>query len=172
MRELVSSTILDRNLGRGHTHPVPSTLRARVALFLLIGAFLIPVVLTTLRGLTHVLTCEETVREPFAFQIVPGADPIQISTGLIRRGEPETLCGGLSVQLSARSRDQHTIALQVPITNESPHPWNGTVLLQLGGTSLPVDIGSVEPGGTESDTLLLDLDPGMHELSGSLLIGP
>ena len=151
---------------------MPTTLRARVALFLLIGAFLIPVVLTTLRGLTHVLTCEETVREPFAFQIVRGADPIQISTGVIRRGEPQTLCGGLLVQLSATSRGEQRIALDVPITNRSPHPWNGTVLLQLGETSLPVDIGSVEPGGTETDTLILDLDPGMHELSGSLLIGP
>lgn len=151
---------------------MPTTLRARVALFLLVGAFLIPVFLTTLRGLSHVLTCEDTVREPFAFQIVRNADPIQISTGVIRRGEPQTLCGGLLVHLSARSESDRRIALDVPITNDSPHPWNGTVLLQLGDTSLPVDIGSVEPGATETDTLILDLDPGMHELSGSLLIGP
>ena len=151
---------------------MPSTLRARVALFALIGAFLIPVFATTLRGLTHVLTCEETVRETFAFQIVPGADPIQISSGVIRRGEPQTLCGGLRVHLAADSRGPSRIALTVPITNESRHPWQGTVLLRLEQTALPVDVGRVEPGETRSDTLVFDLDPGLHEVSGSLLIGP
>jgi hypothetical protein len=151
---------------------VRSTLRARFGLLALVGIFLIPLLLTALRGLTHVLTCERQVQTPFAFRVQPGAEPVLLSTGVIRRGEPETLCGGLLVQLSARSEAEDRIAVTVPITNGSPHPWNGTVLLRLGDTSLPVGVGSIRPGETQADTLVFRLDPGLHEVTGSLLIGP
>jgi hypothetical protein len=35
-----------------------------------------------------------------------------------------------------------------------------------------VDIGSIGPGGSASDTLDIKLSTGSHELGGSLLIGP
>ena len=155
---------------RGDTWDVPSALRSRVALFALLGSFLIPVFLSSLRGLTHVLTCEERVETPFTFQIVPGAEPILVSSGPLQSAR--TLCGGLSVDLLARSAGDNRIGIEVPIRNESRSPWHGTVLLKLGEISLPVDVGEVASGETESDTLIVDLDPGLHRVSGSLLIGP
>jgi hypothetical protein len=141
-----------------------------VALFAIVGSFLIPVFLSSLRGLTHVLTCREQVETPFTFQIVPGAEPIQVSSPGDQR--PASVCGGLSVDLLARSAGANRIALEVPITNASRSTWHGTVLLRLGGIDLPVNVGEVESGETRSDTLVVDLEPGTHRVSGSLLIGP
>ena len=44
--------------------------------------------------------------------------------------------------------------------------------LKLGGTSLPVDIGEVAAGETETDEVSLKVGPGSHQLASSLLIGP
>ena len=150
---------------------MPSTLRARVALFALLGVFLIPVVISSLRGLTHVLTCRDPVETPFSLRIVPGAEPVLVSSQLLRRDEPRLLCGGLAVDMRARAVDGR-VAMEVPITNHSPHPWHGTVLMRLGATSLPVDVGEVPPGGMGTDEVVFDLAPGLHEVGGSLLIGP
>jgi hypothetical protein len=173
--------MLDEAEGRFH-HPltrasaaatlehVPSALRARVALFALVASFLIPVFLSSLRGLTHVLTCRQQVATPFRFQIVPGAEPIQLASP--GGAAPQQVCGGLSVDVFPRSAGESRIAIEVPIRNDSDSTWHGTVLLRLGNIDLPVNVGKVESGSTGSDTLVVDLDPGLHEVSGSLLIGP
>jgi hypothetical protein len=166
---------------------VTSILRHRAALFALFGVMLIPVATSTLRGLTHVLTCEEEVATPFALIIEEQKEPTVISATTIERGEvPQTpsqaapparsgrLCGGLSVDLSARTLGPGSgkVAMTVPITNHTAFPWQGTVLFQVGRASIPVDVGEVLPGKTGSDEIQLDLGPGDHELTGSLLIGP
>ena len=164
-----------------------SNLRHTAALFALFGVMLIPVATSTLRGLTHVLTCEEEVTTPFALIIQGRQEPTVISSTTIERGEvpPETpgeviqeplgrLCGGLSVDLTARTLGPGSgkVIMTVPITNHTEFAWQGTVLFQVGETSIPVDVGEVPPGGTGSDEIQLDLGPGDHDLTGSLLIGP
>ena len=151
---------------------MPSTLRARVAVLVFSGALLIPALMTSLGGLTHVLTCEERVETPFTFQILPGQDPVLLSSQVITRGEPSLLCGGLSVDLSARVESRHSVTVDVPITNRSKHVWHGSVVLRLGDTTFPVGVGEVRPGSTEVDTVTFELDEGTHEFSGSLFIGP
>ena len=60
----------------------------------------------------------------------------------------------------------------LPITNTSRYLWRGTVELHIDNTSIPVDIGEIPSGRTATDTVDFKLDPGSHELEGSLLIGP
>ncbi len=74
--------------------------------------------------------------------------------------------------MAARAADVNKIEMTFPITNTSRSLWRGTVKLQLGKTSLPVAIGEIRAGETEHDSIELRLDPGTHELSGSLLVGP
>jgi hypothetical protein len=151
---------------------MPSTLRARVAIFVFTASLLIPALLTSLGGLTHVLTCEERVETPFTFQIVPGQDPILLSSQVIMRDDPPLLCEALSVDLTARSRSAERVAVDVPITNHSEDAWHGTVLLELAGTTFPVGVGEVPPGSTEVGTVDFQLDEGSYEVAGSLFIGP
>ena len=70
---------------------MPSILRSRVALAALIGVFLIPIVGTSMRGLTHVLTCEDQVETPFTVVIDEGAAPIVLSSRQLTAGEDEGL---------------------------------------------------------------------------------
>lgn len=151
---------------------MPSTLRARIAIFVFTASLLIPALLTSLGGLTHVLTCRERVEQPFTFQIVPGQDPILLSSRVIVREEPPLLCGALTVDLAARSLSADRVVVDVPITNHSDDPWHGTVLLELAGTTFPVGVGEVPPGSTEAGSVDLTLDEGSYEVSGSLFIGP
>ena len=63
--------------------------------------------------------------------------------------------------------------LTLAITNGSDYGWRGSVRLDLGGTTIPVDIGHVGPGETASETFEVRLDSGRtYEVAGSLLIGP
>jgi hypothetical protein len=151
---------------------VPSILRSRAALAVMLGAFLIPIGMSSLRGLTHVLTCDDEVTTPFTLIVPERGEPTVVSSTIIERGQEGGLCGGLFVNPQARAEGTGRVAMTLPIQNRTEFPWQGTVKLVLGDITVPVGIGEIPAGKTESDTVHLDLDPGSHEISGSLLIGP
>lgn len=151
---------------------MPSILRSRIALFVMLGAFLIPVATSSLRGLTHILTCRENAETPFSVVIPERGDPLVTTSTRLRRGEEKGLCGGLAIDLGARLAAEGKLALVVPITNNTEEHWLGTVQLRLDSLSIPVNIGGIAPGETERDVVTIRLDPGTHEVTGSLLIGP
>ena len=166
-----------------------TSLRSRVALLLLLGVLLIPITTSSLRGLTHILTCEGQSNTPFAIAVPKkgsGEDPtVSSSTRIERPGKKdqkgsespkrtsETLCGGLALTMAAELGDNEDVAMILSIENRTANLWRGTVSMLLEGTTIPVRIGEVKPGGTESEKVELNLDPGsQRELTGSLLIGP
>lgn len=138
----------------------------------MMGAFLIPIVTSSLRGLTHVLTCQEQARTPFSLTIDETGDVVVITSEKFERGGEQTLCGGLVLDMGARLGDVGEVAMQLTVINRSPYTWRGTIELAIGDTTVPVDIGEIPAGGSGADTVPLSLDPGVHELTGSLLIGP
>lgn len=137
------------------------------------AAFLIPIATSSLRGLGHILTCREAAETPFTLAIPPPelGPPQILSSNRVSRDE-QGLCGGLLLEMAARIEGQHTISMVVGITNESKFPWKGTIQLQLGDTPIPVGIGEIPANSTREDAVEFDLEPGTHELEGSLLIGP
>ena len=151
---------------------MPSALRSRLALFALLGAFLIPIGMSSLRGLTHVLTCKEAAETPFTLITPEGMEPQLLSSSRITADTEEFLCGGLSLNMGARSQGPGRVDMILPITNHSEYLWQGTVTLVVGDTSIPADIGKIPAGETRTDTLELTLEPGELEVNGSLLIGP
>lgn len=151
---------------------MPSALRSRLALFALLGAFLIPIGMSSLRGLTHVLTCKESAETPFTLITPEGEEPQLLSSSRITADTEEFLCGGLSLNMGARAQGPGKVDMILPITNHSEYLWQGTVTLVVGDTSIPADIGKIPAGETRTDTLELTLDPGELEVNGSLLIGP
>jgi hypothetical protein len=155
---------------------MPSILRSRLALFAMLGAFLIPIAMSSLRGLTHVLTCKEASATPFTLMLFEDQDPLFLSSTRIEADDEEFLCsdgsGGLTLNMGAKTLDDGGVAMVLPITNHSEHVWRGTVTLQVAGTSIPASIGEIPAGETATDTLELNLDPGTTEVDGQLLIGP
>lgn len=145
---------------------------SRVWVLVLVGVFLIPVGLSSLRGLTHVLTCSEQIGTPFTLIVEESGSPTLLSSRVIERDDERGLCGGLVVELSAAATPDGQVAITVPVTNASEATWRGTIQLSLGGTRIPVAVGRVGPGQTEVDTVELRLPVGAHELDGQLLIGP
>ena len=136
---------------------------------LLFGVFLIPITVSSLRGLTHVLTCDEDVRTPFTVE-TGGSDSIT-SSARFTRGEPVALCGGLRLNMRVGPLEPGKVRVTLPITNESENAWKGSVELNLGGTTVPIDIGEIKAGATETDTVDVKVDD-VTEIEGSLLIGP
>lgn len=139
---------------------------------MLLGVFLIPIAMSSLRGLTHVLTCEENVEAPFSVLVAEDGSAVVTSSASGQAGGDTGLCGGLSVDLRARAKPEGRLDLTVLVTNDSSYPWQGTVDLSLNRTVIPVAIGRIDPTETGEDTVAFHLDPGTHELSGSLLVGP
>ncbi len=151
---------------------MPLALRSRLALFALLATFLIPIGLSSLRGLTQVVICEEEQRRPFTLVIPERGNPTLATSTFLERGKQQRLCGSLELNMQARPRGRDKVEMLLPITNTSRFLWRGTVRLQLGQTSLPVAIGEIPAGPTARDEVEFRLDPGTHDLSGSLLVGP
>lgn len=151
-----------------------SLLRARFGLILLLATFLIPIGVSGLRGLTHVLSCSSSVATPFTINIRPDGVPTIASSSTITRDDDSSLCGGLIVDLAARGSSRK-VDMIVIITNRTHRPWQGTVQLNLGGQrqlSYPVRIGSIPALQVRRATVTLELPNGLTDIDGKLLIGP
>lgn len=154
------------------TAPVPALLRTRLALVAMFVVFLIPVTQSTLRGLTHVLSCTERVDTPFQVVLLEGEEPIVTGSSVITAGEDPTLCGGLAVQIGAGPSESADIDVIVTVENQSDTDWYGTVEIDVVGVRVPVDIGRIGAGSTAEERISLSLPEGVTEFGGSLLVGP
>jgi hypothetical protein len=139
---------------------------------MLLGAFLIPITVSSLRGLTHVLTCDEDVRTPFTINIPEVGQPSITSSATFTREDIQGQCGGLFLNMRVGASTPEKIKVVLPIENRSEHTWQGSVSLKLGKTTVPVEIGEIKAGETAEDTIDVNVDPGTTEIAGSLLIGP
>ena len=157
---------------------MPSALRAQVALIGLLGVLLIPIGTSSLRGLTHILTCQESAATPFTIQVPEdGPASIQSSTTIERNPDgsvpDRSVCGGLTLDLSMGSEREDRADVTLSITNASDYGWRGSVRIKLDDIDIPIDIGSIGAGETATDTFQLSLDEGSsYEIKGDLLVGP
>ena len=147
-------------------------LKARVAFFAMFGIFLLPVGFSSLRGLTHVLTCEEESDVPFTMVVGEGASPTIITSDEISPGEPTGYCDGLTLDMRAGRASGDKVEMVVAVTNRSQSFWKGSVGLNFGSQSVPVSIGGVPAQTTRTETVRLNLGPGSHDLAGTLFVGP
>ena len=151
---------------------MPQILRSRLALVGLFGIFLIPLGLSSLDGLTHVTTCRAGTRAPFTLEVPERGDPLVTSAATLTPADANGLCGGLALDLAVGPDRPGHVRVTLPITNNTRHTWRGSVKLVVGGTSVPVGIGEIEPGETRADSVSVKIGPGTHEVGGTLLIGP
>jgi hypothetical protein len=157
---------------------MPSALRAQVALIALFGVLLIPIGTSSLRGLTHILTCQEAAAAPFTIQVPEDGPPSIQSSSTIERDPdgsiPDTsVCGGLTLDVLIGSETEDRANVTLSITNGSEYGWRGSVQMQLDEIDIPIDIGEIGSGETASDEFELRLDEGStYEIQGDLLIGP
>lgn len=149
---------------------MPGTLRSRIALLAAAAAFFLPVLASSPRGLTHLLTCSEASQTPFSIVIRPGLHPVLATS---EQGESgPTLCGGLTLDMRAGVRGPETVTMHVLLTNKTAHPWRGTVAMTVGALQVPLPLGRIGPGATASAAVDLHLLPGAHSFDGALLLGP
>jgi hypothetical protein len=157
---------------------MPSALRAQVALIGLLAVLLIPIGTSSLRGLTHILTCRERSATPFTVQVPEDGPPVILSSTVIERdpgGEVVSaeVCGGLTLDLVMGSRVENRADVTLRITNSSEYGWRGSVQLRLGDINIPIDIGKIDAGTTATDDFEVRLDAGRtYEIVGNLLVGP
>jgi hypothetical protein len=157
---------------------MPPALRAQVALIGLLSVLLIPIGTSSLRGLTHILTCRKEIGTPFSVLVDKEGPPVVLSSATIRPGDkshprPDDVCGGLSLSLQMGGRVQDRADVTLSATNHSKYGWRGSVQLRLDNTAIPVRIGAVEPGQTREDTFEVKLHSGKtYQIAGSLLVGP
>jgi hypothetical protein len=157
---------------------MPSALRAQVALIALLGVLLIPIGTSNLRGLTHILTCQEAAAAPFTIQVPEEGPPsIQSSATIVRNPDgsvpDQSVCGGLTLDVSIGATEEDHADVTLAITNGSEFGWRGSVQVQLDDIDIPIDIGKIDAGETATDEFQLRLDAGStYEIEGDLLIGP
>lgn len=151
--------------------------RNQLAIAALLGIFLIPLGMSSLRGLTHVLTCEEEVATSFTVNL-DGEVPVVLSATRLAVDQATLLCRALDIDVAAAALDDRQVELTFVVTNDTEIRWNGTVALDLSDAgltesiSLPITIGSVEAGSTSTETVSVRIREGTYEFSGTLLVGP
>ena len=157
---------------------MPSALRAQVALITLLGVLLIPIGTSSLRGLTHILTCQQAAAAPFTIQVPEDGPPSIQSSNVIERNPDgsvpdRSVCGGLTLDVTIGSSEEDRADVTLAITNASEYGWRGSVQLQLDAVDIPIDIGEIAAGETATDDFELRLDAGSsYEIQGDLLVGP
>ena len=157
---------------------MPSALRAQVALIALLGVLLIPIGTSSLRGLTHILTCQEAAAAPFTIQVPEEGPPLIQSSQVLERNPDgsvpdNSVCGGLTLDVFMGSEREDRADVTLSITNASEYGWRGSVQLKLDAVDIPIDIGEIDAGETASDSFELRLDEGSsYEIEGDLLVGP
>jgi hypothetical protein len=151
---------------------VPAILRSRLALLGLLGIFLIPLGMSSLDGLTHVITCREGTRAPFTLELPARGDPVVASAATLTPEDANGLCGGLMLDMAVGADRPGRVRVTLPITNNTRYTWRGSVKLEVRGASVPVGIGEIAPGETKADSVSVKIGPGTHEVDGTLLIGP
>lgn len=150
---------------------MPAGFRLLVARVLLLGVFLIPVGLSSLQGLTHLLTCREQVAAPFQVFLIDGRAVVTAAQELAPGGSG-LLCAGLEVDLAAAVVGPGQVEVTIPIRNATEVDWRGSVELDVAGVRIPVDLGQVDAGETRRRQVTLTLPDGTVEFSGALLVGP
>jgi hypothetical protein len=143
-----------------------------LALIGILGAFLIPIWISSMRGVTHVVTCQEATDVPFSVVLNANGVPLVSSAATFTREDTSALCGGLHLDMRVGRTDDRTLAMTLPIRNDTRQAWEGTVKLDLGSVDIPVRIGRIPAGETRQRTLKFNVDPGSTEINGSLLLGP
>jgi hypothetical protein len=141
-------------------------------MIMLLGAFLIPIVTSSLNGLTHVLTCRQQAEVPFTVITPPRGQPTVVSSSTLIRGQPEGVCGGLVFDLGVGSAGPGKVRLDLPITNKTDFDWHGTERLRMGPTVIPIKIGEIRHGQTRRAGVVVNVTSSQLELKGSLLLGP
>lgn len=176
----------------GYLAHMVTVLKHRLALAVLVGVLVIPLLSVNNAGLSHLLFCETAVAQAFAVGSSEddgeGA-PITSSTQLDRDDEPDAeadgateltevteVCEGVRAAVSAQPLTDDRVRLTVTIHNDSELPWRGSVGLAAEGESNSADLtatlGEVAPGSSESASLELRVLPGQTEIAGKLLLGP
>jgi hypothetical protein len=151
---------------------MPRGLRSKIALVVLLGAFLIPIGTSSLRGLTHVLTCSDPEEVPFTLVNPEGGPPVIASSATLTRGADRGVCGGLVLDVGAQPGRHDRVNVQLTIANATAEDWQGTVKLKVGDTTVPVGIGRIKARATAVDTVEVRVKPGSTDVQGSLLVGP
>lgn len=148
----------------------------RLPLLVLAVVFLIPVGTSSLRGLTHLLTCADEVGTFVSVTpgLEPGEPPTVLSSRLLEAGEDPLICEALVVELAIGEHDEASGAVEliVDVTNTSQTDWRGTIRLEVGTTPIPLAVGRVAAGQTERATAWVRGRDGQVEIEGELLIGP
>ena len=151
---------------------MPTSLRARFAFTIILGVFLIPTTLSSLRGLTHVITCAQPNTQPFTISTSRAGASVITSSAVLTRARPAVLCGGLVLNIGVRSERPGFVRVVMPITNRSKFTWRGTVRLAIGRASVPISVGEIRPRSTTTRTVEVRVKAGETHLDGRLLVGP
>lgn len=150
--------------------------RHRAPLALLAVLFLIPVATSSLRGLTHILTCTDEVGTSISISpgLEPGEPPTLLSSQALVAGEDPLICQALEVELSIGAFDDQTgdTELLVAVTNRSELDWRGTIQLSIAGTRVPIAVGEISAGETVTATPTVRTGSEQIDVEGQLLIGP
>ena len=150
--------------------------RHRAPLAVLALVLLIPIGTSSLRGLTHILSCDEGIGT--SITIVPGLEagepPVLLSAQTLDAGDDPLICGALEVDMALDGYDEDTdqVDLVVAITNRSELDWRGTTRLELGAAQVPLSLGAIPAGERVEERARVRASGDQFAIDGALLIGP
>jgi hypothetical protein len=153
---------------------------SRLALWMLLGSFLIPLGTTNLRGMHHLVSCIEEIDQTFSVTTVnrPGSsdptDRIAIITGSTSevRQPPTGKCAAVEMNMRVRTDRKGFLLITLPVSNLTDRGWMTSVILQLDGLKTSVPIGRIAAGQQVTKQIRVRLTQDLESITGTLLVGP
>lgn len=165
-----------------------TVLKHRIALAVLVGVLVIPVLTSNLGGIGQLLACTAVIEQPFALAGQSEESPQVTSSRQVTRedetivefegadGDAVALCEGVTASLSAVPIDDQRVRLDITIVNDSDAPWRGTMGVDAVSSEIDANvtrpIGDVPPGGSGTGSLELRVPEGQTDIAGTVLLGP
>lgn len=152
-----------------------SAFRRHAALACLFGILLIPLSVSSLGGLTQIVTCRDQASVPFTLGTSTTGHPLILSAeSLVRRSPLGPACAGLSLSMSVGPASVGRVLVVLDFHNATAFSWAGAVALHLGSLQSAVPVGRIGANSTRRTRLLVLVGPASAgtSLSGRLLVGP
>src|SRR3546814_18644724 len=132
-------------------------MRAQFACVGLLAVLLIPIGTSSLRGLTHILTCQDDSATPFSLVVPDDGPPTISSSTVIERPAPgeapsDQICGGLTPDHVMSAPANHRAELPLALANARYSRWPASGHTRLDAHKIPIDTDTIDTADNATPT--------------------
>jgi hypothetical protein len=151
---------------------VKQAARTPALLAALLGSFLIPIMSSNLRGITHLVDCRAPTREAFEVSWDEQNRAVITGSSTVTAEDSDGICTDVDADVGIRPAGPGRVLATVRVRNDRATSVLATVIFDTGSQRVPVKLGRVLPGSTSSDRITVRGGKRVTQIRTELVVGP